>query len=519
MSDSESSDSPKQLIKLITDTSGYVGAIIAYITLITGRLPGPFPKTAATAGVLMTLVLLWAWRWSRITRPPSSRKKKPAIDIPGTPKPSLLKHLIDPLRSTSNDRYGMPVTQRRVEAGALFLAAVFAVGWSVSNVPRIAREFNPPQTVLEPPCDVDGKALRAVIAEFSETVSNEILFEDRLFDQMLKHVKGEVQVCRYRKVVKDSQEAIAAQEATGASVLIWGRSDSDGVDVYLEVVGLDMLEEEHWTFQAEGFQFREAPHLTFLTQYSLSLIQYVDGQIVEAREALGAALPAAIQEEWSKDGDNVNDLANAYFLLGLIYEDDDSIPETDRLEQAKLQYTEAIILVPDMDSSLLNRGQVCVALKEEQCAMDDFTTLIARRSKLAVGAYINRSYIQPTTELAEQDLTEAIKLDPAQGYSVRGESRLNWGDLTGAISDLKLAVQLTPDDPYNYHSLGTAQLLSGDYSGAVLTYEAVTPYLDEDTRAFFIEDLDAMEPPIAGDAQFQETVKQAIKKLQETSSP
>lgn len=509
----------RQMAKMFGDVGAYVAAVLSYITLITGNLPGRFPKTAAVLGVVVTCILLCAWRWTQITRQRTGKPQEAEPGSPGVRESSFLKLLRAPFRSSGEDTYYMPLLRRQVEGAALLGLVVFTAGWSVTALPRVAYEFNPPRFTLESPCNAEEEAPRVVIADFFETTANEILFEQRLYDEMTRQAVGDVQICRMKQVMEDRAQALEAQEALGSTVFIWGRSDRDAVDVHLEVSGWDILAEDIWSFRndEQGFQAREAAHLTFMTRYSFSWIRYVNGAYTRAREELETAAEAAKNQPWVQESDNTTDLADAYFLLGLIYEDDDSLPEADRLHLAKADYDRAIALQPDSDRSILNRGRVCMVLEDVECAIQDFTDLIDRNSSFALDAYINRAGLQPSQELAEQDLTAAVELNPAQGYPARGDARLSWGDLEGAVSDLEAARHLTPEDPFVYHSLGAAQLFSGHYQAAIQTYKDSLSYLDSETRDLFLEDMDYLEPPSGADPSFEEAVAKIKTILQEAS--
>ncbi|HJR80869.1 MAG TPA: hypothetical protein VJ821_12400 [Anaerolineales bacterium] len=523
MNTPERSSSLQQMGKILSEVGGYVAAVISFITLITGNIPGRFPKTAAVLGVVVTCFLFCTWRWSQITRQRTRRQPKTQAGTAKQHSSSFLEQLSAPLQSSKKDNYTMPLLRRRVETALLLVLAIFTVGWSGSALPNIAREFNPPRFSLEYPCDLNAstEALRVVIADFYETSSSEILFEERLYDEMSRQAQGDVQICRMKQVIQDRTQVMDAQEAVGSTVFIWGRSDRDAVDVNLEVRDWDILTEDIWSFRndVQVFQASEASHLTFLTQYSLSWIRVVNGQYAGAREELEPAIANAREQAWVRENDNASDLADAYFLLGLIYEEDEALPELDRLQQAKASYDQAIDFGPDSHGAILNRGRVCMVLNELECAMQDFTSLIDIGSPLALDAYINRAYIQPTQELAELDLSSAIRIDPAQGYPLRGEVRLSWGDLQGAVSDFEMARELTPEDPFVYHNLGQAQLLSGDFAGALQTYEDSLPYLDHEFRSSIIEELNILEPPDGAEPSFRETVQRIQSLLEEAPLP
>lgn len=511
-----------QIIIFLTEVSGYVAGIVAYFLALTGRMKTDYPHSVAVLTLLVTTIVLWTWRWPHISRTKPVGESRMKNKTQKSRSGSCLDRLIDLLRSSSRNTYLLPLTQRRIEVGIMFALTVIAIGRTGTEFPKIMEELNPPSFVLEPPCELVGEqnTLRVVIADFFETSSNEILFEERLQDEMQKEVEGKIEICRLKKAMENRQQALDAQNETNAGVLIWGRSDAEAVDVHLEVAGWDILEEVIWSFRnkADDFQMNESAHLTFLTQFSFSLLRYINDQIPQARDELKSALDMAQGADWTFIGDNKADLAEACFLLGLIYEKDETLAEADRLEKARRSYETAIELNPKADDAIFNKGYICTVLGDNACAMEAFTMLIDRQSKLAASAYISRSYLQPQ-DLAEQDLTSAIRLDPGRGYSERAEARLMWGNLSGAISDYKNAIQLAQDNPYLYHGLGKAQLLSGNFEEAIKTYNAALPYiLDEETRQYFVNELKSLHPPPNANGRFQDTVDQIIRVLEEAKA-
>ena len=488
-----------QIVKLLTDISGYVAGIVAYFVAITGRMGTPYRETVAVLTLLTTVIVLWAWRWPQISQKRAAGKARTSSKAKKLEPQSPLDQILDSIRFSSRDVYALPLARRRLETMLMSVLALVAVGRTVSVFPNILQELNPPPYDLAAPCNQDGdqNVLRAVIADFYETSASELLFEERLEDEMQKQLQGEdVQICHLNSVIRNREEAKETSEGIQAVVLIWGRSDMQGVDVNMEVMGWDDLSNV-WTFQAgqNDFQLNESSHFTFLTQYIFSLLRYINGQYPEARQDLESAIGVAEDESWIENADNRTDLAQAYFLLGLIYERDETLSEAERLQKARASYDSAIEYDANLNRAVLNRGQICLDLGDLDCAVADATSLIDRQSEvteaLVDSAYINRAY-------ARQEL----------------------GDLSGAISDFESAIQRTPDDPEIYHDLGQAQLLLGDYAGAIKTYNAVLPYLsDGETRDEFVEDLNDLTPPPGSEAEFQQAVEQIVQVLEAAKLP
>ncbi len=400
--------------------------------------------------------------------------------------------------------------------------ALAAGGRSISILPGAVQEFNPsPYRGLESPCDraKEPNVRRAVIANFYETSANEIAFEDRLRDEMRKKVQGEnLQICQDSLVIQNSDQARQRAADIQADVLIWGRSDKQGVDVNIEVAGWDELSKV-WTFQAgeNDLQMSETSHFAFLTQYIFNLFRYLNTQYAEAREDLESAIAATEGQSWLQEPANRKDLAYPYYILALSYAVDQTIPDTIRYEAARKNYDRAIESDPDLVPAIFNRGQICMLLNDQECAMADFTSLIERKPRLSASflatVYTSRAELQPP-DLAEQDLAEAIRLDPEEGYPERAQARLDRGDLEGAVADYEASLKLMPDDPDLYHSLGQARLLDGDFEGAVKTYQDLLPYLpDEETRDAYVEELNDLTPPAGAEDAFQETIDRIVKIL------
>lgn len=505
------------IAKRVAEISGYVAGIVTYIAALTGRLETAYPTTVSTLTLLVTVAVLWAWRWPRIKERTVTAKTKPGRKAKEGPPAGFFEALTDPLKASRREAYSLSLLQRRAETFILLILSVIAILRLVTVAKIILLEFNPPPYSMSCDQPVEEGDLIAAVASFYETGGNETVFESRIHDELLIQVQGEARICYLENVIEDRPQARKARQDNGIHFLIWGRSDKDAVDVHLEVLGWDMLSESIWSFPAveTGFQQVESEHLTFLARYGFSLLQYIDGRLPDARLGLESALGEASSQPWAADPGNATDLADAHFLLGLIYGEDDSLPEPDRYEKARDHYTEAVQLNPGADEAILNRGQTCVDLQDLECAMQDFTTLIDRRSDLAAEAHINRSYIQPAVDLAKQDLDAAVALDPAQGYSARGDARLEWGEFAGAISDLQSAVEYAPGDQDLRHSLGKARLLSGDCAGAVQTYKDALPFMDEGGREFFIGDLETLSPsPDSGDC-FDGAIEEIVKLLKQ----
>jgi tetratricopeptide (TPR) repeat protein len=106
----------------------------------------------------------------------------------------------------------------------------------------------------------------------------------------------------------------------------------------------------------------------------------------------------------------------------------------------------------------VNRGDCLGALGRAKEALEDYRFAHRAapgdwntRTKLSVALYRSgvQAYNGGSSQVAEQDLTEALTLNPKVGgfYEARAHTRYRLGDLAGAHADFRCALALTPARP------------------------------------------------------------------------
>lgn len=510
----------KQISNLLGEVSGFVAAIVAYLVAVSGRSPGPFPQTTAVITVVVTTIALWVWRWSQITRQKPAPESRLLVVGTVLERPRLSSsrdHLLDPFRSSGVRSYALSLMRRRVEAVVLILLSLTIAPWTGFKLPKAIPELTGTSSHVSLPLACIGSeeqdALRVVIADFDEVGPQpQFLLENRLFDYLSERVEGDMAICRLQQVVALRSEALALGEQTQAAIIVWGRSDVV-FEAHLEVAGWDLSGRDLPPLPSEAvadfaFQVREPLHLGFLTEFTFSEILYLDSQLERARQVLSETLAMAEQQGLAED--NAEDLAEAYFLLGFLF--DSGISSKPDSQRALAAYSDAFDLDPTLYAAILNRGKVYEQLSEIERAMADYTLLIDEQTPLAASAYVNRAYLQPTRQAAERDFESAIELDPLEGHWHRGSIRLyQWNDPEGAVDDFKEAVKLDPKEFFFYHSLGEAQLIAGQTDEAVETYREIIPYLDDDTRQVVIQELEELSQNLP---HLKESVAAIVRTLQ-----
>jgi len=500
------SSSLQKVFKAAAEISGLATGVVAYIIGITEQSPGPLPKTTALLLVIFTTIALYAWRWPIIT---SQRNETTNGEINGKDNQTNIKNSIKrrilSIFTASNESYFMPLWRRRVELTTLVFLCLFTIAWTSIKAPAVLAEINPSDALAFTECSSPLEGV--IIVNFKTTDSGKLMYEQRIANDMEKVINGE-NICRLATPIETSDQALDILIETGAYVIVWGLSDQVTVDTHVQTLS---AEEVIWSFaQDPDFQRMEAEHITFLTKYIISLYAYLNVDNATAQENLEKALATAEGQDWAAK--YPKNLADGYDLLGQIAVAEGVSPEA--LEAAIAAYTRAIELNPTLDAAILNRGALCSMASDVTCAMQDYTTLIEKKSTLASIAYMNRALLQPTREAAEADYEAAIRLEPAAGYYARATARVNWNDWVGAISDFENAVQAEPQNCYYQHSLGKAYLQSGQYKQAIDAYTKIKTCLvdnqvEEDAQ-IYIEDLQFL---CSEQAEVCEAVNQIITTL------
>lgn len=496
-------ESTASFIKSLTDIASLTAGVIGYLVALFGLADVRYPKTASVLTILLTSVLVVQWRWRKfgLKKEGINKKgKKPASKASET-----TDRFLDVLRSSESDPYVLPLIRRRIEAGIMVSLSIFALAWFGLNLQAIITEWTKiPGITCNTPDDKDK--LRVVIADLYEVNSQQLLISDKIYDALVNEPAGNFYtVCRLTKslkVITDAEKVITDYKA---DVVIWGRNDVV-YQIHLEAPGLSnprrkLSELASSEASSVEFQLKEPEHISFVTEVALSELLMLHSQAAEAQGRLETALASVNPNQVS-----LNDLANAYFLLGLFYHPDySSAPNEQKAIDA---YTRALDSDETFDAARLNRGMVRSSLGDDKEALEDFNYLIEKNTPLKGSAYINRSFIlmQSDPDAALRDLDEVVSIDPAEGYFFRGTARMNNGDYPGAIADFEKAIQYDPQGYYNYHLLGQSQLYAGQYAEAEETYIRIVPYLNEETRQQVIDEL-------REDAQYSPEIAPAVEKI------
>ncbi len=485
MGDSTNVDPLKQIITLIKDNSGYVAVILAFIASVLD-IPGPLPKTTALITVAVTLTAVWSLRLPRITaRFPQNENQLLVVGRYEKKVPrSLVRRIVDPIQKSGTYSYKMGLERRRVEVGALSLLTFVSLGFAQSQFPGLYVELGGTYCPNEA-----TNELRVVITKFD--IPADSIFDRRLFDSMGKLLRNNATVCWLNHVVASTPEAIDLGKEKKAAIIIWGNEDPELSEIHIDATYWDnfgevrqALPEEKSIFQAYG---RE--QIPFLTQFVLSEILYMDGNEEKSRTQLKGSLDQTRDQDWSKK--YPNDLADGYFLLGLLYKIDG--PQSENIQLAIHAYSEAIRANPDLDRAYLNLCQVRIFGDQLAEAREVCSAVIEKGSFLAPFAYLLRAETQPDRDAAESDLNAALEsglIDPNMVLIARGELQLTkWKDYQGAINDFSQAIQAQPERVNLYHYLGMAYLLDGNYESARSTYRKVRTQASQADKEFFMKGL------------------------------
>jgi tetratricopeptide (TPR) repeat protein len=533
MSQSENQITWKNLAEL----GGYSAAGVSWLLAISGRMPGNYPTTTSvvTIGITSLAVVIWRWRAMRSTRQSlvahsntqirsksslenkmngllgrlRNQRRTRRIFLPFRWLAILILRisitlirlissafddLTDHLRSNSRNVYVLLLPRRWIDS--IFIISVVLVSSYLvySRLPAILDELKDPLLLCNP--QKSDQPLRILVANILEPESSQPLYvEERLYDFLSEHQEeGQFEVCRWKEAISVQSEAKKVASSHQADMLIWGRR---GViyEIHLEVPAWDKLsktisESSATDAASVSFQLAEPAHIGYVTEFAMSEMLFFRGKAVTAQERLERALNNARNDKLAATYSN--DIAQGYFLLGLLY--DPNVPGAQVDEDKAIEaYSQAITLNGDLFAAMLNRGVIRANRNEIRDAVADFSLLIERNTPLKCSAYINRASLQSDPQAEDLDLGAAIACSEgskkAEGYFFRGSVRMGRQDYQGAIEDLKQAVALDPQGFYNYHLLGMAQLYAGQTNEARETYRQIVPTLKQDTRQQVLDEL------------------------------
>ncbi|MCH7787510.1 MAG: tetratricopeptide repeat protein [Chloroflexi bacterium] len=135
------------------------------------------------------------------------------------------------------------------------------------------------------------------------------------------------------------------------------------------------------------------------------------------------------------------------------------------IEEARVEYEEAIRLDPQNAEAYYGRGNANLQLGQLDLALQDFSKAILLDPNNAM-AHANRAGVYLVTgkfDLAIEGYGEALRIDPQniEYYSSRAMAYLNQGQLELAVQDLDTAINLAPDDSQAYISRAMVYTLLG----------------------------------------------------------
>jgi len=490
------------------------------VTMLAGILIGvtgisSLPQTTSLLLVIVSTILVPGKWWPRITQQVELLLIKPI-----TQPLNWWQRLIDPFKATSRLSYKLPLRNRRLEGLILLLIFLGTTAFSVSRTPGVKNEVFPsasPGNMTTCRGDGSHQALLVVVTEFDEQTTS-LNFEDNIYRTLSSQSQwlGKIRVCKSEKIIADQPEAISFGEKAKAAVVIWGRSDEALYEVNIEVADWDMPDYEWRPFpttdaKSPEFQINEPAKTRFLTEFVLSHVLYLRGDTEGALEFLSNALLPEKVRELKQHPDNDKDLANAFFLLGYLYEPD--------FNSAILNYSEALALDPELYPAYINRGKAYQEIGQSELAEQDYVKAVSltkdTEPDIAAIALINLGWLKVGEDqtTAEDYFARAIILAPIKGYSQRGLARLfRWGQTESAITDFSEAVKLEPTDPYLYHFLGEAQLINNQPEEAIQTYEKAISAArwEPDDRDVMVDELRTLAEGLPPES------KAAVEKIIET---
>jgi tetratricopeptide (TPR) repeat protein len=478
MSDSKASEDFGKLIKTFGEIGGYVATILAYLLAILGKGSIPYPTLVATLTFIVSVFILWRWRWPKITEMKSSipvrkgrgQKTKPAA-----------QSLRDLFRAGTSQLYRMPLQQRLVETTLLSLFALGALGLGVMNVPSIGEEISGFH------CLSNGSDFRVVIPDFS---SEGHQFENNLANIMDLQSGKRFEICRYNKQVQLTDEAQEVGRKNKANLVIWG-SNSDGlINVYLTAIDWEMLSQHSSKLSSSEGQQEAA----FLAENISAEILFNQGNTVEAQKSLYDALDRAEGQAWVQSNPAL--LAQGYFLLGLLYDPDYAPQEDADTKRAIEEYSKAIRTITEWDLNLegayLNRAQLYYDEDNFERAIEDYTVLINKNTE-----QINYVYL------------------------LRAQVHIDNGNCSQAIADLETVLSDSTFEtdslyPHVIHNLSSAYLLCGNLNAAEQTYQKM-PVLNKEEVDIFSSELNDLAENSA-DPELKEVIISIIDHIQQLQS-
>ena len=349
---------------------------------------------------------------------------------------------------------------------------------AITGLPQIRQQLG----LSKPPClfehAVKEKKWIVAIAALQGSKDKDKFpdIEKHFFDRLTTRLPQDVTTCLAATAnVSSNDEARTLGEQLGAKLVLWGRFNSLGLEIYVTPVDAATPSVNALTLSktdAEDFevQIKTLPQVVYvMTAVELSQSYQDQNKELEARKVLQDALNLVESKELSLNNANFTErLARAYFKLGQLYNPAKIEWDCSTTRQDCLNALNAYKTAASMD-------------KGNQQAWIEQGILLERLQNPSEAKKAYSQVIQSAPESAQG-------LD-ARGY--RANIELDLGQTESAIADLKFICQHYLNSYAWFSQLGQAQLKAGQVQEAENTYLRVKKYLgnNKTEKSRIIEEL------------------------------
>lgn len=167
-----------------------------------------------------------------------------------------------------------------------------------------------------------------------------------------------------------------------------------------------------------------------------------------------------------------------------------ALQQLGQTDSAMVVFDEIVGTHPGYANAYVARGRLKAERADTVGAMADLDRALEISAKLAY-AYVIRASLEMASpqgyEKAEQDISEAIRLEPKEGglYVNRAFLRYNRDDYFGAMADYDYAIQLDPLNAAAIYNRGLLRMESRDNDRAIADFSRVLELDPEDYRALY----------------------------------